>query len=81
MKYLEEEGFEISYLENDSKGYIDLNQLKKEIREDTILVSIMHVNNEIGTIQPIAEIGEIIKRLIQVLYFMLMGFSLLGNYY
>lgn len=63
MKYLEEEGFEISYLENDSKGYIDLNQLKKEIREDTILVSIMHVNNEIGTIQPIAEIGEIIKKI------------------
>jgi len=63
MKYLEEEGFEISYLENDSKGYIDLNQLKKEIREDTILVSIMHVNNEIGTIQPIAEIGKIIKKI------------------
>jgi len=61
FNYLEEEGFEVSYIENDSQGYIDLKQLKNEIREDTILVSIIHVNNEIGTIQPISQIGEIIK--------------------
>lgn len=61
FQHLEKEGFEVTYLECDSLGYIDLNQLKNKIRKDTILVSIMHVNNEIGTIQPIAEIGEIIK--------------------
>ncbi len=60
-KYLEEQGFEVVTLNVDNKGYVDLEQLKEEINEDTILASIMHVNNELGTIQPLETIGEIIK--------------------
>ncbi|WP_026650796.1 cysteine desulfurase family protein [Butyrivibrio proteoclasticus] len=59
--YLEKEGFEITRLKVDSQGKIDLEELKNAIRKDTILVSIMMVNNEIGTIEPIKEAGEIIK--------------------
>ncbi|KKE79077.1 cysteine desulfurase [Oceanobacillus caeni] len=54
-------GFEITYLPVDEQGIISLKDLKNAIREDTILISIMHVNNEIGSIQPIKEIGEIAK--------------------
>lgn len=57
--YLAEKGFEITYLDVDENGLIKLDQLKKAIRPDTILISIMFANNEIGTIQPIAEIGKI----------------------
>ncbi|MDR1017958.1 MAG: cysteine desulfurase [Lachnospiraceae bacterium] len=60
-KYLEEEGFNITYLSVNSYGEIDLEELKNSLRDDTILVSIMHVNNEIGTIEPIEKIGEIVK--------------------
>ncbi len=60
MKYYETKGFEITYLNNDEMGNIDLNQLKASIREDTILVSIIHVNNEIGVIQNIKEIRKIL---------------------
>lgn len=62
MKYLEDQGFEVTYLSVDSYGCIDLDELDRAIRPDTILVSIMHTNNEIGTVQPIAEAGEMIKR-------------------
>ncbi len=60
-EYLESRGYEVTYLDVDENGMIDLEQLKKSIREDTILISIMSANNEIGTIQPIAEIGKIAK--------------------
>lgn len=62
MEYLEKEGFDITYLGVDASGRIDLEKLRDAIRPDTILVSIMHTNNEIGTIEPIAEAGAIIKQ-------------------
>lgn len=58
---LEEFGFEITALPVDRSGHIQVNELKKVIRQDTILVSIMHVNNEVGSIQPVAEIGKYLK--------------------
>ena len=61
FKHLEEEGFEVEFLKVDSKGFIDLEDLSRKIRKDTILVSIMHVNNEIGSIQNLEEIGKTIK--------------------
>ena len=60
-EYLEKRGFEITYLDVDENGTVKLDELKKAIRPDTILISIMFANNEIGTIQPIKEIGEIAK--------------------
>ncbi|MEN8215476.1 MAG: IscS subfamily cysteine desulfurase [Pseudomonadota bacterium] len=60
-RHLEREGFEVTYLAPEPNGLIDLKKLEAAIREDTILVSIMHVNNEIGVISDIAEIGEITR--------------------
>lgn len=60
-KSLEKEGFEISYVNVDEKGIVKVDELKRMIRRDTILISIMYANNEIGTIQPISEIGRIAK--------------------
>ena len=61
-KTLEKQGFEITYLNVDSDGFISLQELENSIRKDTILISIMFANNEIGTIQPISEIGKIAKK-------------------
>jgi len=58
---LERQGYEVTYLDPESNGLIDLNKLAAAMRDDTILVSIMHVNNEIGVIQDIAEIGEMCR--------------------
>lgn len=63
MKYLESLGFEVTYLPVDSSGRIRLEDLQRAMRQDTILVSIMHTNNEIGSMQPIAEAGALIKRI------------------
>lgn len=60
-KHLEKKGFEIEYLSVDREGLIDLNELSDKLREDTILVSIIYVNNETGVIQPIKNIGEICR--------------------
>ena len=60
-EYLEKHGFEVTYLDVDEFGTVKLEELKKAIRPDTILISIMFANNEIGTIQPIKEIGAIAK--------------------
>lgn len=56
---LEEQGFEVTYLNADKNGFVDLNELENEIREDTILITIMFANNEVGTIEPIEKIAEI----------------------
>ena len=58
---LEKEGFEVTYLDVDEDGYVELDVLKDAIREDTILITIMFINNEIGTIEPIKEIGAIAR--------------------
>ncbi len=58
---LERQGFEVTYLDPEANGLIDLNKLNDAMRDDTILVSIMHVNNEIGVIQDISEIGEMCR--------------------
>ena len=58
-EYLEKLGYEITYVDVDENGVLKLDELKKAIREDTILISVMFANNEIGSIQPIREIGEI----------------------
>jgi cysteine desulfurase len=60
-KTLENEGFEVSYLSVKENGIIDVEELRKTIRRDTILISIMSANNEVGTIQPIEEIGRIAR--------------------
>ena len=60
-RFLENEGFEVTYLGTDRYGRIDLDELKESIRPDTILVSIMHTNNEIGSLMPIEEAGRLIK--------------------
>ncbi len=62
MSYLENQGFEVTYLSVDRQGKISLEELEQAVRSDTILVSVMYTNNEIGSVQPIAEAGALIKR-------------------
>lgn len=61
MEYLESQGFSVTYLPVDPYGRVRPEDLRNALREDTILVSVMHTNNEIGSLQPVAEIGELIK--------------------
>lgn len=61
-KYLQNRGYDVTYLDVDENGLVDLNTLEASIRPDTFLISIMFANNEIGTIEPIKEIGEIAHR-------------------
>ncbi len=61
MKRLAQEGYEIVYLDVDEAGHINLKDLKRELTPDTILVSVMAVNNEVGSIMPLKEIGELVK--------------------
>ena len=60
-QYLEKRGYEVSYIDVDENGVVKMDELKKAIRPDTILISVMFANNEIGTIQPIKEIGELAR--------------------
>ena len=61
-KYLEEQGYEITYLPVDEQGFVRISELEDAIRSDTILISVMFANNEIGTIEPIAQIGRIARK-------------------
>lgn len=63
MKYLETQGFSVTYLPVDKNGQIKLEDLQQAITNETILVSVMHTNNEIGSLQPIAEAGALIKKM------------------
>jgi cysteine desulfurase len=60
-KFLEKNGFDLTYLSVDEYGLVDPDDVKKAITKETILISVMHANNEVGTIEPVAEIGEIAK--------------------
>ena len=68
LKDLEEEGCEVTYLKVDKEGKIDLEELKQSIKPTTCLITIMHVNNEVGSIQPIQEIGKYLKTLKDKVY-------------
>lgn len=61
MKHMEEKGYEVTYLPVDEHGIVKLDKLKEALRPDTMLVSVMYVNNEIGALQPIEEIGKMVK--------------------
>ena len=61
MKHMEDEGFEVTYLPVDENGIVKLDKLREALRPDTMLVSVMYVNNEVGAVQPIEEIGQIVK--------------------
>lgn len=76
---LKEDGFNIVYLNVDEKGYISFDELIQKMTPDTILISIMHVNNEIGTIQNIEKIGEIIKKLNSNIIFHVDGVQSFGK--
>lgn len=76
-QYLENDGFEVTYLPVDSDGLVTAEQVKAAIRPDTVLVSIMFANNEIGTIQPIAEIGKVTRE--KGVYFHTDAVQAMGN--
>ena len=76
-KYLEKQGFEVTYLPVKKNGIIETDILRETIREDTILISIMYANNEIGSIQPIKEIGDIAKE--KNIYFHTDAVQAVGN--
>lgn len=76
-QYLESDGFEVTYLPVDSDGLVTAEQVKNAIRPDTILITIMFANNEIGTIQPIAEIGKVAKE--KGVYFHTDAVQAMGN--
>ena len=63
FKHLEKEGFEVTYLGTDENGVIDLEELRHALKDETILVSVMHVNNEIGSIQPVEEAAKLVKEI------------------
>ncbi len=69
LKFLEKRGWEIGTLGVDERGTVDLDELESKLRDDTVLVSVMHVNNETGVIEPIEEIGNIIRKKAPECYF------------
>ena len=81
MKYLEEQGFRVTYLPVDEDGRVSLDVLKEAICEETILVSCMYVNNEVGAVQPIEEIGKIIREKNPAILFHVDAIQAYGKYH
>jgi len=79
LKQLEREDFEVSYINVNDKGVIDLNELSKNIRQDTILVSLMAANNEVGTLQPVDDAYKIIKEKNEETYFHIDAVQAIGK--
>lgn len=80
FKYLETQGFDVTYLSVGSQGEIDNDELKSALTDETILVSIMHINNEIGTINPINDFGQIIKTFNNQIIFHVDGVQSFGKF-
>ena len=80
MKFLESQGFQVTYLPVDSEGRVVLEQLQRALRPDTILVSMMHTNNEMGALQPIEEAAQIIKNYNPSILFHVDGVQGYGKY-
>lgn len=80
MSFLEEQGFRITYLPVDQDGIVSLDALREAICDDTILVSIMYVNNEMGAVEPVAEIGKLIKSIRPDIYFHVDAIQAYGKY-
>ncbi len=80
LTYLEGQGFEVTYLGVDGDGHISLNELEQAIRPDTVLVSVMYVNNEIGAVEPIEEIGRLVKAKDPKILFHVDGIQAYGKY-
>lgn len=80
MKFLQEAGFQVTYLPVDSKGHISLEELKAAIRRDTILVSMMYVNNEIGAVAPVAEAAKLVKSINPDILFHVDAIQAYGKY-
>ncbi|KAB3529084.1 cysteine desulfurase family protein [Alkaliphilus serpentinus] len=76
---LEKKGYKVTYLDVDNNGFISLRELEDSLQEDTILVSIMHVNNEVGSIQPIEKISKIIKNKNKEVFFHVDGVQSFGK--
>lgn len=81
FKVLEKEGWQVDIVKVDQEGYVDLEHLRSLINEETLLVSIMQVNNELGTIQPLEKIAEIIKKRNPLSFFHVDGVQALGKVY
>ena len=80
MAFLEQQGFEVTYLKVDQDGHISLKELEESIRPDTILVSVMHVNNEIGAVEPVGEIGALVHRINPAILFHVDAIQSYGKY-
>ena len=80
MIFLEEQGFRVTYLPTDKNGHVSLDALREAICDETILISIMHVNNEMGAVEPIEEIAKIIKEKKSKAYFHVDAIQAFGKY-
>ena len=80
LSYLEELGFRVTYLKVDEKGHVDMDMLKNSICPETILVSIIYINNEIGAAEPVEEIGKLIHTINPNIIFHVDGIQAYGKY-